>query len=725
MNFLTGLFEYRITKCFLLICIIVVLALSLSTYSSYDVSFDTASLDSPTNILGSFGSYLSDLLMQYIGYASWVMVFSSLCLCVNLMRKIDVRYIKFRLLAGFISSVLFGLLVGLCVSDFAAPAHKVIIKHIHILNFEIKTGVLVVLCLAAISLFFFSLGTPFKSYLNFFANLRFRSNSSAEAKSTLPKTFKLKESQAQMNIPEMEEDYKSAKPKKSSYQKPESQFNNEGFELPSLDLLSNAREKEVKLQTPEELNEQAEELIKVLNEFGVKGHINSINQGPVVTLYEFEPAAGTKSSRVISLSDDIARTLCAVSARIAVIPGRNVLGIELPNKFRQFFRLRELFEAEIYSDPSIQLPVVLGKDLAGKPCVVDLAKMPHLLVAGTTGSGKSVAVNAMIISLLYRHTPEECKFIMIDPKMLELSVYDGIPHLLSPVVTEPGKAVVALKWAVREMENRYRLMSNVGVRNIHGYNSRISEAIKNGEELKRTVQTGFDSDTGKPIFESVPIEMVPLPFIVIIVDEMADLMLVAGKDIESSIQRLAQMARAAGIHLIMATQRPSVDVITGVIKANFPSRVSFKVTSKIDSRTILGEQGAEALLGMGDMLYMGNSSKIIRVHGPFVEDGEVDRISKFLKNQGTPQYVTSVTASEEEFNPLDDSMDGSDASDDGLYRQAVQIVKQERKASTSYIQRSLRIGYNRAAIIVERMEKDGILSEPNGMGKREILIPED
>ncbi len=405
-----------------------------------------------------------------------------------------------------------------------------------------------------------------------------------------------------------------------------------------------------------------------------------------------------------------------------MIPGRNVLGIELPNKQRMFFRLKELVQTAEFQDRSIMLPIILGKDLGGIPMVADLAKMPHLLVAGTTGSGKSVAINAMIMSLLYRYTPQECRMIMIDPKMLELSAYDNIPHLMTPVVTEPGKAVVALKWAVKEMENRYRLMSHLGVRSIANYNMKLQEAVKEGQVLERKIQTGFDPETGKPSYESVPIDMNKMPFIVVIVDEMADLMLVAGKDIETSIQRLAQMARAAGIHIIMATQRPSVDVITGVIKANFPSRISFKVTSKIDSRTILGEQGSEQLLGMGDMLYMGNSSRILRVHGPFVDDNEVEKVTNFLRSTGVPEYISAVTEGEDE---MSSSMSFDEGEDDDIYTQAVNIVRTERKTSISYIQRCLRIGYNRAANIVETMEKNGILSPPNHSGKREVLLPED
>jgi S-DNA-T family DNA segregation ATPase FtsK/SpoIIIE len=494
--------------------------------------------------------------------------------------------------------------------------------------------------------------------------------------------------------------------------------------LPSIDLLDDADNQSVKPQSQAELQAKSEHLLSVLQDFGVKGKINDVREGPVVTMYEFEPAAGTKSSRVIGLSDDIARSLCAISTRISIIPGKNALGIELPNKQRMFFRLKELVETKQFEDQSILLPIILGKDLGGTPLVADLAKMPHLLVAGTTGSGKSVAINTMIMSLLYRYTPEECRMIMIDPKMLELSAYDNIPHLMTPVVTEPGKAVVALKWAVKEMENRYRLMSHLGVRSIANYNVKLQESTANGEILERKIQTGFDPETGKPIHETVPIDMNKMPFIVVIVDEMADLMLVAGKDIETSIQRLAQMARAAGIHIIMATQRPSVDVITGVIKANFPSRISFKVTSKIDSRTILGEQGSEQLLGMGDMLYMGNSSRVLRVHGPFVDDKEVERVTNFLRQSGTPEYISAVTESIEDEAMGGDFSSGEEAGDD-MYTQAVNIVRTERKSSISYIQRNLRIGYNRAANLVEEMEKKGILSEPNHSGKREILLPED
>jgi S-DNA-T family DNA segregation ATPase FtsK/SpoIIIE len=459
-------------------------------------------------------------------------------------------------------------------------------------------------------------------------------------------------------------------------------------------------------------------LKKVLEDFGIKGNILEIRSGPVVTLYELEPAAGTKSSRIIGLADDIARSMSAVAARIAVVPGRNAIGIELPNKDREIVYLRELLETGEYQNSLNALPIALGKTISGEPVIVDLSRMPHLLVAGTTGSGKSVAINTMILSFLYRLTPEQCKFIMIDPKMLELSVYDGIPHLLAPVVTEPAKAVIALKWTVKEMEKRYRLMSNLGVRNISGYNKKVQEAIASGKVLEKTIQVGFDNNTGKPLVETIAVDMKLLPLIVVVVDEMADLMLVAGKDIETSIQRLAQMARAAGIHIIMATQRPSVDVITGVIKANFPTRISFQVTSRIDSRTILGEQGAEQLLGMGDMLYMAGVSRITRIHGPFVDDKEVEKVVMHLKKQGSPEYQEDVT----DDAGLDvTDFDDNDGSGHSLYDQAVTIVRRDRKASTSYVQRCLKIGYNRAASIIERMEKEGIISPANHVGKREIL----
>jgi len=493
-----------------------------------------------------------------------------------------------------------------------------------------------------------------------------------------------------------------------------------GYQLPSLNLLTPPPEQTGPRINQESLAQNARLLESVLEDFGVNGTVVKVRPGPVVTLYELEPAPGTKTSRVIGLADDIARSMSALSVRIATVPGRSVIGIELPNSRREIVYLRELLAAEQFEKAPARLTLVLGKDIGGGPVMVDLARMPHLLVAGTTGSGKSVAINTMILSLLYRLAPEECRLIMIDPKMLELSVYDGIPHLLAPVVTEPGKAVVALKWAVKEMESRYRAMSQLGVRNIAGYNQRLAEAVEKGESLARTVQTGFDPATGKPIYEEQPLSLEPLPFIVIIVDEMADLMLVAGKDIEGAVQRLAQMARAAGIHLIMATQRPSVDVITGTIKANFPTRISFQVTSKIDSRTILGEQGAEQLLGQGDMLYMAPGGRITRVHGPFVSDQEVEKAVDHLRAQGQPQYLEAVT--EEEGEGFDAEGGGEGGSGDDLYDQAVALVAREGKASTSFVQRHLQIGYNRAARLIERMEAEGVVGKANHVGKREVLV---
>ena len=500
-----------------------------------------------------------------------------------------------------------------------------------------------------------------------------------------------------------------------------------GYEFPPRALLQEPPERLGEIMSQETLEQNAGLLESVLEDFGIKGEIIHVRPGPVVTLYEFEPAPGVKSSRVIGLADDIARSMSALSARVAVVPGRNVIGIELPNATRETVYFREMIESDDFDKSGYKLALGLGKTIGGEPVIAELAKMPHLLVAGTTGSGKSVAINTMILSLLYRMTPEQCRLIMVDPKMLELSVYDGIPHLLTPVVTDPKKAVMALKWAVREMEERYRKMSRLGVRNIDGYNGRVSLAREKGETIHIMVQVGFDRQTGAPIEEQQELDLAPMPYIVVIVDEMADLMMVAGKEIEGAIQRLAQMARAAGIHLIMATQRPSVDVITGTIKANFPTRISFQVTSKIDSRTILGEQGAEQLLGQGDMLHMQGGGRISRVHGPFVSDAEVEKVVAHLKTQGRPEYLDTVTAGEDE--EAEDEEDGAvfdksamGAEDgDELYQQAVKVVLRDKKCSTSYIQRRLGIGYNRAASLVERMEKEGLVGPANHVGKREIV----
>ncbi len=498
-----------------------------------------------------------------------------------------------------------------------------------------------------------------------------------------------------------------------------------GFILPSLKLLKNVTE-DIKPPSKEALDLNAKVLEGVLSDFSINGNIDSVRYGPVVTRYDLQPAPGLRSQRVISLADDIARSMSVEAVRVAMVLGQNVIGIELPNKVRETVILRNILEHQEFQSSNFNLPVCLGKNIAGYPVVVDLAKMPHLLVAGTTGSGKSVGINAMILSLLFKHTPETCRLIMIDPKMLELSVYDGIPHLLTPVVTEPKKAIVALKWAVREMETRYMSMSKLGVRNIDSYNERLIEARKKGEILSKNIQVGFDPDTGQPIFEDQQISLTPLPFIVVVIDEVADLMLVAGKDIEAAVQRLAQMARAAGIHVVMATQRPSVDVITGTIKANFPTRISFQVTSKIDSRTILGEQGAEQLLGRGDMLYMAGGGKVTRVHGPFVEDSEVEKVTKFLSDQSVPDYDESITEEPENLNDENfNNLTSNNKHEDELYDQAVALIARERRASTSFIQRHFKIGYNRAATIIEKMEENNVVSKPGRAGKREVLIEDN
>ncbi|WP_039759665.1 DNA translocase FtsK [Bartonella queenslandensis] len=518
----------------------------------------------------------------------------------------------------------------------------------------------------------------------------------------------------------------------SSFTKNIQSIDSDVYEFPPINLLQKPVFHEGTMISQETLERGAGLLESVLEDFGIKGEIIHVHPGPVVTMYEFEPAAGVKSSRVINLSDDIARSMSAISTRVAVIPGRNVIGIELPNAVRETVYLRELIQTRSFRESEFKLALALGKGINGEPVIAELAKMPHLLVAGTTGSGKSVAINTMILSILYRMTPQQCRLIMVDPKMLELSVYDGIPHLLTPVVTDPKKAVTALKWAVREMEDRYRKMAKLGVRNIDGFNARVTLAAQKGETIMCTVQSGFDKETGEMLYHEEAMDLTQLPYIVVIVDEMADLMMVAGKEIENAIQRLAQMARAAGIHLIMATQRPSVDVITGTIKANFPTRISFQVTSKIDSRTILGEQGAETLLGQGDMLHMAGGGRIVRVHGPFVSDEEVESVVTHLKMQGKPDYLATVTDNEDENNE-DASTDSTtevseeenfDEEGERLYNQAVKIVMRDKKCSTSYIQRRLAIGYNKAASLVERMEEKGIVGAANHVGKREILLNE-
>lgn len=649
------------------------IAIVLFSYNSDDACFNVVSSQDIQNLGGKLGAYVADILLQTLGIVSAVFVL--FIFTDNKEQKWHFRLLAITLLLISISSLL--IIVPVHTSwqwDSYGGAVGVILHNLLVPYLGNIGFVFLSLCLTLALCAYL-----FKCQWNI--------------------NFTLFRSKKKTQQPKVEFD-----PKEDLEQE---------FLLPSIELLNKKKEK---IKRNHNNLHKSEMLKEILNDFGVQGEVIKISNGPVVTLYELRPSAGTKSSRIIGLASDIARSMSALSARIAIVPGRNAIGIELPNEQRETVLLRELLETEEYNNITLKLPIALGHSISGKPVIADLTRMPHLLVAGTTGSGKSVAINSMIISLLYRLTPDQCKLIMIDPKMLELSIYDNIPHLLSPVVTDPKKAILALRWVVKEMENRYHIMSSLSVRNIEGYNKKIITAIQKNKSIERNVQTGFDSKSGSPIFEKIKLDLQIMPFIVVVVDEMADLMLVAGKDIESSVQRLAQMARAAGIHIIMATQRPSVDVITGVIKANFPTRISFSVTSRIDSRTILGEQGAEQLLGMGDMLYMASGGQITRVHGPFVSDHEVQNIVNHLKTQGKPQYSQEVVNEQEEGTHC------TDDKEDDLYQQAIEIIKRDQKVSISYIQRQLRIGYNKAANIVEKMEKNGVISKPNSIGKRDILL---
>jgi len=751
--------------------------IALTTYSPHDPSLNVVTgSDETSNLTGRGGAIWADLLIQTFGFASFLLPVTLLawagCLCVRRpLRPLSLRIpaLIFALFAativfsripapidwpyawagGPIGTALVDMMIGgvsfplilvlACVTGITAFAYAVtagLSEIIFMLN-HAKGAIIT----ASVNMYIFT--KTFVAWLKHYNDPAWKA-SQAQQKTRLKTARKTKTVQKN-TIPATPEEHKEPprpaphisvstpqKTEKTTQQRlkiaDSEGLGNEDWELPSLDLMQDIPEQDnVDLLDKDQLRQNAELLQQVLADFNIQGDITAIHPGPVVTLYELEPAPGTKTARVISLADDIARSMSAVSVRAAVVPGQNVIGIELPNDRRQTVYLRELLASREVEKTKAALPLILGKDIGGKPIIGDLAKMPHLLVAGTTGSGKSVAVNTMILSLLYRLPPDKCRFIMIDPKMLELSVYDDIPHLLSPVVTEPGKAVVSLKWTVAEMEERYRAMSKLGVRNIEGYNQRVREARKKGEVLMRKVQTGFDHETGKPVYEEQPLDLTELPYIVVIVDEFADLMLVAGKDVENAIQRLAQMARAAGIHLIMATQRPSVDVITGVIKANFPTRISFAVTSKIDSRTILGEGGAEQLLGMGDMLYMAGGGRISRVHGPFVSDDDVENVVNFLKNQSEPNYIGTITeggdfGDNEVMSALFGDGEGGGDQVDELYDEAVAIIAREGKASTSFIQRHLQIGYNRAARIIEEMERQGVVSPATRTGKREVLV---
>ncbi len=737
-----------------------IIVLALFSFDANDPSFNSFSTeDNINNWIGSFGSHIADLLFQLIGLSSFFLCliifsigskfashfgsanilpkliltpFSILCLSVFFASIPQPDWWDFNSLGGVNGSFILVKLsdVPHLVTTILSAIFSVILISM-IIEISFADWVYCARYSWAIASF---MGRKISQYFS-------RLSKDKPKKATLKKRNIVSEEEVKAdkwlfsggedgeNLQDVAENetrddlkkkLKNIKNKK--YKKP----NGSSYQMPTTDLLMDrsAENKDKKIGK-DVVEGQSKMLIKVLEDFGVYGTSLGAKVGPVVTLHEFEPAPGTKASRVIGLSDDIARSMSAVSTRIAVVPGKTSIGMELPNPKREMIFLREMLESKEYLYSQNALPIILGKDISGETMIADLTKMPHLLIAGTTGSGKSVGLNVMILSILFKMRPDECKFIMIDPKMLELSIYDGIPHLLSPVVTEPAKAVIALKWVVAEMEERYRLMSSLAVRNIAGYNEKVEKAIIIGEKMSKKVQTGYDPTNGKPIIEELEFEAKKLPFIVVIVDEMADLMLVAGKEIENSVQRLAQMARAAGIHIIMATQRPSVDVITGVIKANFPTRISFQVTSRIDSRTILGTQGAEQLLGQGDMIYMSGGSKMTRVHGPFCSDTEIENIVNFIKNQDLSEFEERETIAFDSMTLNDDGLSGegdfgSEGGDD-LYSKAVAIVRRDKKASISYIQRQLRIGYNRAATLVEKMEEEGVISAPNISGKREVI----
>jgi S-DNA-T family DNA segregation ATPase FtsK/SpoIIIE len=741
---------------------------ALLTYSADDASLNNANLRDISNWLGPLGAVAADLLLQIFGWAALAFLAPLFVWGARGLTGKTLKYAMWRLVAWPLGTVTMAAGLGLLPRPASLPAgsggmigiaatglsaHAAQVWQTPALAWALPLGLLIV----GLPLAFLATGLRFMPIARALLNLpagaawlvglvkkpdfsfahhddeegheyedddegAYHLDADEPAKPGSVAATRLAERQSSR----VRRDAKVAAPKRADKQ-PALNLASGEYQLPALGLLTEPPPvRDTHTLSDEALEENARMLEAVLTDFGVKGRITAVRPGPVVTLYEFEPAAGVKSSRVISLSDDVARSMSAVAARIATISGRNVIGIELPNQFRETVFLREMFASSDYEKARAPLTLALGKTIGGEPVMADLAKMPHLLVAGTTGSGKSVGLNTMILSLLYRMSPQQCRLIMIDPKMLELSVYDGIPHLLSPVVTDPRKAIVALKWAVREMEDRYRKMSKMGVRGVEAFNERVKKAKDKGEVLKRTVQTGFDRETGKPVYEDENLEFEALPYIVVVVDEVADLMMVSGKEIEGAVQRLAQMARAAGIHLIAATQRPSVDVITGTIKANFPTRISFQVTSKIDSRTILGEQGAEQLLGQGDMLYMAAGGRIKRIHGPFVSDHEVEDVVRFLKSQGQPEYLDAVTEEpdEESDDPYALMGGGNRDSGDDLYDKALAVVARDKKASTSYIQRRLQIGYNRAASLIERMEQDGVVSSPNHKGVREVLLPD-
>lgn len=750
-------------RCFGLVLVLLSVLLIVSSFFFHadDVSFNTAS-GQVQNTFGRLGSLSADFVLSWFGWALPLFLLAPIVWGCHLLRLKEIVHPYSRLFAFALGTLCLSVLLSIlpqswglvnaggAIGIFFARHLLTLFNSIYVYAYGKHVFALILSILILLS-FDFALGITYKNWLSWFKAIvnaisgfaafiarggkiiaRFGSrgedgetSSKRVVKAKAPKERKEPKLKDEPVAKENTETVKMSGRMSAAKNKEV----DDGYQKPSVNLLSMVKDKNAGQVNEKELESIALDLENVLQEFGVNGKIVKVRPGPVVTLYELEPAPGTKTARVIGLADDIARSMSVVSVRIAVVPGSNTIGIEMPNVKRETVWLRELLEDNNFSDSKNILNVVLGKDIGGRNVYADLSKMPHLLVAGTTGSGKSVGVNSMILSLLYRMRPDECKLIMIDPKMLEFSMYNGIPHLLTPVITDPAKAVIGLKWAVREMEDRYRAMAKLNVRNIVGYNQKLKELRASGEKVTRTVQTGFDKETGQPIFEEQDLDLTPLPYIVIVVDEMADLMLVAGKEVEAAIQRLAQMARAAGLHLIMSTQRPSVDVITGTIKANFPTRISFQVTSKIDSRTILGEQGAEQLLGMGDMLYMPAGQRPLRVHGSFVKDSEVEKVVEFLKSQKEPEYVEGVT--EGELNEKGGSsgsavfdktsMGGGDGGEEDLYQQAVDIVRNDKKASTSYIQRKLRIGYNRAASLIDRMEEEGVISPADHVGRREVL----
>ena len=734
----------------------IALAVALVTHSSTDPSLSTAAGGPPTNWVGSFGAYASDALLFLFGPSAALFLPLVALVGLRMVRGVDTGRMRRALLVAAIGVALIGIALGLYAGSAVSglPAgyggalglagaygieSAVRLIGNPAIEGPLRLALMAILALAGFAVGWLSLGI--RPEEKQWASDKLRRDRSDPLPRPRRSRDELADDEDIVATPPRSRPAVAVadparpiapaakpNPKKARGALPgqASLALGDNYQLPSLDLLAAPPEKAKGQIDRAGLERNARLLESVLEDFHVRGDIVEVRPGPVVTMYELEPASGIKASRVIQLADDIARNMSALSARVATIPGRSVIGIELPNQKRETVALSELIGSQAFEDQNMALPLILGKNISGDPVIADLAPMPHLLVAGTTGSGKSVGLNCMILSLLYRMSPDECRLIMIDPKMLELSIYDDIPHLLSPVVTEPGKAIRALKWTVEQMEERYRMMASLGVRQLASFNAKVRDSKAKGSRLGRRVQTGYDADTGQPVYETEELEYDVLPQIVVVVDELADLMMTAGKEVEFLIQRLAQKARAAGIHLIMATQRPSVDVITGVIKANLPTRISFQVTSKIDSRTILGEQGAEQLLGKGDMLYMPGGKQIIRVHGPFVSDEEVRAVADHWRKQGSPEYVQSVTEEPEDGGYLFDGQPvGEDDPETQLYRKAIQIVAESQKASTSYLQRQLRVGYNSAARLIERMEKDGLVGQPDHVGRREVLVDTD